>query len=230
MVSPIFLFLFYNFVKNYFIMRNFESWETQDLEMTFGLKRVKNMILLNDWLASTTHYDETSNQHIQKLRDRIYDFSDYWNEDELKMLCISPILEIVDYSSDKYGIFTQRPLNATIKGIELGGRVDFMLAVGKQKPVQPYFFIHEYKQETKKGSSDPKGQLLSELITAQYRNEVNFPLYGCYVIGRYWYFAILDGNEYAVSNSFNASDDDIYKIIAILRQVKVYIEKIINKA
>ena len=50
------------------------------------------------------------------------------------------------------------------------------------------------------------------------------PLYGCYVIGRNWFFMVLQGTEYAVSNALNASDDDIYQIIAILRQVKTYIE------
>lgn len=117
-------------------------------------------------------------------------------------------------------VFSQRTMNAVIKGIEIGGCVDFMLAKGKQKPIQPYFFIHEYKQESKKGSSDPKGQLLSELLTAQHRNENKFPLYGCYVVGRNWFFVILNGNQYAVSDAFVASQQHIYKIIGILRYIK----------
>ena len=106
----------------------------------------------------------------------------------------------------------------------LGGRVDFVLAKGKQKPTKPYFFIHEYKQETKKGSSDPKGQLLSEMLVAQVKNEDKNPVYGCYVLGRSWFFVVLNHSEYAVSNAYNASDEDIYKIIAILRKVKEYIQ------
>jgi len=139
------------------------------------------------------------------------------------MQAISHILYIVDYASDEYTIFSKRPLKAILEDVELYGRVDFMLATGRQKPIQPFFFIHEYKQE-RKGDSDPKGQLLAELLTAQVNNEYKFPMYGCYVVGRNWFFMVLDGKKYSVSNAFNASDQDIYQIIAILRKIKEYIK------
>jgi hypothetical protein len=206
-------------------MRNFENCDTQDLEIDFGLSRDFNAPLLNDWLDATTTFDDVTKQRLDKLSRRYFEFVDYWNADELKMQGISPMLDIVDYVSDAYTIFSQCPLSAKINGIELGGRVDFMLAKGKQKPIQPYFFIHEYKQETKRGSGDPKGQLLAELLAAQHRNEAKMPMYGCYVIGRNWFFMTLTGTQYAVSNAFNASDNDIFQIIAILRQIKVIIQK-----
>ncbi|MCU0446053.1 MAG: hypothetical protein MUE85_14180 [Microscillaceae bacterium] len=37
---------------------------------------------------------------------------------------------------------------------------------------------------------------------------------------------IFDGMNYAVSNAYNASDDDLYKITAILIQVKDYIKSL----
>ncbi|MEM6299212.1 MAG: hypothetical protein AAF740_11055, partial [Bacteroidota bacterium] len=95
---------------------------------------------------------------------------------------------------------------------------------GRQKPIKPYFFIHEYKQE-RKGTADPKGQLLAELLAAQENNTHQFPMYGCYVVGRNWFFMILNGKEYAVSDAFISSQKDIYQIIAILRQIKIYIEE-----
>jgi len=202
---------------------NFESWETQDLEITFGLKRMKNMPLLEEWLKSTSEFNDYAKRNIEELREHIFDFVDYWNEDELKMQAISRILDIVKYTNNEYTVFSQRPLKATINDIELNGRVDFMLAKGRQKPIKPYFFIHEYKQE-RKGDSDPKGQLLAELLAAQANNENQFPMYGCYVVGRNWFFVILEGNKYAVSNSFNSSDEDIYQIIAILTKMKDYIK------
>ena len=163
---------------------------------------------------------------LELLKDRILVFADYWNEDELKMQCISKMVDFSGYYKDKnYNVFSQRPLSATINGIEIGGRVDFVLAKGEQKPVKPYFFIHEYKQETKKGSSDPKGQLLSELLVAQAKNDIKNPVYGCYVVGRSWFFVILHNKEYAVSRAYDASQADIYTIIAILRKVKEYVQK-----
>jgi hypothetical protein len=208
-------------------MRNFENWDTQDLEIEFGLVQLRQMPLLEDWLKSTTTLTENETNLVEYLRNKLLDNAGFWNEDELKLQFIAPLLLVVNFDMPNVKVFSQRPLSATINGIEIGGRVDFMLAKGKQKPIQPYFFIHEYKQESKKGSSDPKGQLLSELLTAYHRNDSKFPLYGCYVVGRSWFFVILDGHNYAVTHAFDASQTDIYEIIAILRQVKVIITNLL---
>ncbi len=207
-------------------MRNFENWETQDLEITFGLNQVWDNKLITDWLSATATFSEFEIELIERIRIRILRNVEFWNEDELKLQAIASIIEMANFTSDAFKSFSQRPLSATINGIEIGGRVDFMLAKGRQKPIEPYFFIHEYKQETKRGSNDPKGQLLAELLVAQTRNENKFPLYGCYVLGRNWFFVILDGTEYVVSNAFNSSDEDVYKIIAILKQVCINIENL----
>jgi hypothetical protein len=50
------------------------------------------------------------------------------------------------------------------------------------------------------------------------------PIYGCYVSGRNWFFVLLQGNVYGVSNAFNASDDDIYQIFAILKKCKLLVD------
>lgn len=203
---------------------NFESWETQDVEYDFGITQDWDNILLKQWLeVSTTSFEEYEKKIIEKLRTKILRYVDFWNEDELKMQALAPILDLVEYSSNKYSAFSQRPLRAVIDDTELSGRVDFMLASGRQKPIKPYFFIHEYKQE-RKGSSDPKGQLLAELLAAQVNNEGKFPMYGCYVVGRNWFFMVLDGKSYDVSRAFDASQEDIYDIISILRKIKDYIE------
>jgi hypothetical protein len=202
-------------------MRNFESWETQDLEIEFGLEINMKSPLLAQWLSATSTFKDYEIEQIEQLKQRIFEFADYWNEDELKMQGIAKMIDFANYyGSDLYNVFSQRQISATINGIELGGRVDFVLAKGKQKPMKPYFFIHEYKQETKKGSSDPKGQLLSEMLVAQAKNDNNMPIYGCYVLGRSWFFVVLDGSEYAVSRAYDASQDDIYAILSILKKMK----------
>ena len=207
-------------------MRNFDNWDTQDLEITFGLKKDPKSTLLATWVQATNVFDGYTKTRLEKLKLLIFDYADYWNEDELKMQSISIILDIADFHDSRYSIFSQRTLSATVDGIEIGGRVDFMLAKGQQKPIQPYFFIHEYKQERKR-ENDPKGQLLAELLAAQERNENKFPLYGCYVIGRNWFFMVLEGKNYAVTDAFVASQDDIYQIISMLIFIKTMISKLL---
>jgi hypothetical protein len=214
-------------------MRNFETWETQDLEELFGLERVKQMHLLDDWLAATTTLDSYTQKRVETLKEKIFEFVEFWNEDELKLQCISKIVDFADYDNIKpFNMFSQRSISATINNIEIGGRVDFVLAKGRQKPMKPYFFIHEYKQSPpapqrgRKEVGDPKGQLLSEMLVAQVRNEGKIPVYGCYVLGRSWFFVILNGKNYAVSRAYDASQPDIYTVIAILRKVKEYIQNL----
>jgi hypothetical protein len=63
-------------------------------------------------------------------------------------------------------------------------------------------------------------------LVAYHLNQNKHPIYGCYVVKQNWFFMIFDGMNYAVSNAYNASDDDLYKITAILIQVKDYIKSL----
>jgi hypothetical protein len=87
--------------------------------------------------------------------------------------------------------------------------------------------LHEYKPEI--GGNDPKGQLLAAMLTCEYLNDKKFPIYGCYVVGKFWYFVVLDGNDYDVSHAYDTSTDDIFDVFSILIQAKVYIEENIKK-
>ena len=80
-----------------------------------------------------------------------------------------------------------------------------MLAEGIQDPLQPFFFLHEYKKELD-ASGDPLGQLLIAMVGANMQNQETFPLYGCYVAGRIWFFVVYDGSTYSVINALNATD------------------------
>ncbi|MCU0342002.1 MAG: hypothetical protein MUE30_19185, partial [Spirosomaceae bacterium] len=78
----------------------------------------------------------------------------------------------------------------------------------------------EYKRE-KKYSGDPIGQMLGGMLIGQAKNNNDKPVYGCYVQGRFWFFSILDGKQYVISQSFDSSQtDDARQIIYILRKLK----------
>ena len=206
-------------------MRNFENWETQDLEMTFGLKKVKNMPLLENWLSASEQLNEYTNQRIENIRTNVLENVDYWNEDELRLKSISLILDIADFDSPNFCLFSNRKLSSFVNGIEIGGKIDIMLSRGYQKPLPPYyFFVQQYKPYSKRKEHDLIGQLLAQLLVAQQLDLQKSPVYGCYTYNRYWFFVVLNGNEYAISNSLSVSKEHIYKIISMLRQVKIHIE------
>jgi hypothetical protein len=209
--------------------KSFKYWETQDLHEQFGLVRLKNSDKLNDWLSVQNEILSEEITQIEVLRKRLSQNANFWNEEELKIRFIGPFLEIVNLSGEDYTLFYDRPMSAYIDNIKLSGKVDMVVATGFQKPKKPFFCIHEYKQELKKDSSDPLGQLLSEMLVAQKLNDNNQIIYGSYVLGRSWYFVILEGHEYAVSDVFPATQqDDILKIFSILREVKKFIQDIIH--
>ena len=206
-------------------MKTFEKWKIGELHHTFGLQRhYEGFALLDTWLASKNNFDTIEEKALRKLAKELSINVENWNEDELKFMFISQLVAIADLQTSSFKIFTQRPLSAQINGIKINGIVDFVIARGIDEPEKPFFFIHEYKQE-KKGANDPIAQLLAEMLAAQAHNESDASLYGCYVMGRFWFFVVLQGNEYAISNAYNASDDDIFQIVSILRAVRVKIEE-----
>ncbi len=209
-------------------MKSFESWLFDDVEAAFQIERNYKSEKISEWIKSEYILNERQKETLEILNDVLLKNIDTWNEDELKMQFIGPLLALVNYNTSKYKVFTQRSLSIKTDTVETSGLVDFMLATGKSRPKEPFFFLHEYKQQHP-SKNDPLGQLLIAMIVAQSKNTNPHPVYGVVVEGRYWYFVILSDKEYAVSRGFDASGTDIYHIYSILFKVKDYIEEILAK-
>ena len=205
--------------------RTFDTWEYDEIETILGYKRVRNHPLLNQWLAVPVDVPDTSVALLLSLQERLLENADAWNEDELKMFFIAPFLSQVPLYFDDFKPFMQRTMSATFPELNLHvtGKVEFFIARGKQRPRQPYFFLHEYKQERRR-ETDPLGQLLIAMIAAQTINEVKMPLYGCYVIGRNWFFVIVNEREYSVSLAYDATKLELYSIYAFVSAAPLLIK------
>ena len=210
------------------IKRPFEQWLFEDVEIEFGLTAVDDFDKLEEWL--NVPKQKVLPPYLEKLRVSLLKNVKILNEDELKMLFIAPFLLHFDFHHPpEYRVFTQRYMKLQTETVESSGRVEWMIATGKQTPRKPFFFLQEYKPE-KHSSNDPLGQLLIAMIDAQSRNEsAEQPLYGCYTLGRFWFFVLLQGKEYGVSRAYDATQtDDMSDMVTILTKVEQYIKKVLN--
>ncbi len=199
--------------------KSFETWEYEEVENTFGMKRVFELPALTDWLNSSTNdIDETMKHFLMGIQKRLIVNADAWNEDEFKMFFIAPLLSQMPLEIEDFKPFTQRTISAKFPelDLEVSGKVEFVIARGKQRPKQPYFFLHEYKQERRR-ENDPLGQLLISMVAARQNNEKKTPLFGCFVVGRDWFFVVLEEQTYSVSLAYDATKNhELYQIVASL--------------
>jgi hypothetical protein len=211
--------------------KSFKYWLTQEIHQEFQLNRELKHDILDEWINSTSSINDAEQMRLDELKNNLMLNAEYWNEEELKIKFIGPLLDLVKFDDEKIRVFYDRPLTAQVSGITLSGTVDMMVATGFQIPSKPFFCIHEYKQENKR-DGDPKGQLLIGMIAAQAINNsenlyINKPVYGCYVLGRNWFFMVLQDKKYSVSNGFDASQEDIFQIFKMLRSIKERIFKML---
>lgn len=208
------------------ITRTFGSFTFEEVEDMFLINRIFECDLLEEWLTTIPNIDDIQRFILNKAQNHLFRQVFNWNEDELKMFFIGPLIELADLETPYFKPFTQRTLSLMLEkaDMEIAGKVDFMLATGKRTAKPPYFCIHEYKQEAN-GSDDAPGQLLIAMVVAQTKNENKFPILGAYIVSRNWFFVVLDDKNYAVSNAYNAADDDIFQIFAILQKSKEIIQR-----
>ncbi len=206
--------------------KSFEKWKAQEVENEFGLKRIfKNHRLLDVLLEKENDIIDFDPIEIKKLQERLAKMEFAWNEFEFQTFFINPILQIVGFQKLKYRIFLENNLKTQLKGKAISGRVNMMLAKNWQIPSNPFFFIEQYKTLTNP-NGDPIGQLLIEMVTAQaLNNEPEEPIYGCYIIGRNWFFVVLENGKYAISKAYDATETDIYDIVGIFKKIKIMFEQ-----
>jgi hypothetical protein len=195
------------------------------LEKRFGLVETDKLESLNSWLSMTSELSEFQKMsllfHQKELKFNIWN----WNEQELSLHFIGPMISLSEFSTNTFNIFAQRTLTGIIDDVELSGKPDGIIAKGRREPEIPYFCFQEYKKEL-----DPDGhplpQVLGAMLVGQSLNIENQPMYGCYVIGKMWTFVVLENKKYSTSESYDATSEEIFTIFKMLLNLKKNIEKL----
>lgn len=212
-------------------MQSFKYWKRQQVEDAFGIEKVDSMELMEKWFeVNDIEVTEEERKNVSKLQHLLSRYALDWNEAELKFHFLGPFMQLVDFYSKAYNPFVERWLTAHLKTESTSGKVDFMVAEGTQIPKAAYFCLHEYKPE-EGSSNDASGQLLIAMIAAQQANEAvekEIPLYGAFVIGRFFYFMVLNEKQYTMSQPLSATEDDVFTIFAMMKKVKVYIQRFLE--
>ncbi len=218
--------------------KSFKDWQAEEVEKTFGIKRLRTLPVLEHLKTLKFPQNHSLTDTLEKYRLEAFDYIDSWNEDEYKFFFISPFFKLVDFTSQYYKAFTQRPMSVTYnKDTETtSGNVEFMLAKGRQIPEMPHFFLHEYKPENSplqwggvRGGVCILGQLLIAMVAAQKRNADEQTIYGIYVNGRNWFFVALTKNQYATSLAFDITSERIFDLFAALLYLKEEMETLYQK-
>lgn len=210
-----------------------KEWTEAELINAFGLKRIKDPYtpLLTEWLDNEQITLNEGEKYIFELAYKnALNNIEGWKEEDLKMKFIAPILILGQMNDEKDIIgFFDKTIAANVAGIELTVKADFILAKGVLDLIQtPYFHFQEYKPY-KNPTGDSRAQLLEAFLIAQEINKNGKPLYGVDIVGKHWNFIVMEGKEYCISSSFDATNEsELLSIIAILRKFKIILyEKLI---
>ena len=206
--------------------------QAQDIDSlldTFQLSVLDSHPILANWLDVSGNLNADDDRLLKILHDRITKYGDYWNEEELKINFIGLLFLLVDIDEEgKIKTFFERSLSATIENIPLSVKCDCLIASpkGKGTPKAPYFFLQEYKKQ-KGDKNDPEGQMMAAMLIAQEINQDKKSIYGTWIVGSIWWFAVLDGKNYIKSRKYDAAQKaDLLQIVFILRKLK---ELILNR-
>lgn len=199
------------------------KWTKQKLSKVFGLKQVKWHPTLDEWLRPTTNVSEGEKAFLSILRENCLERIDDFNARELILKVVGPTMSAVNFDTEKFTAFGERELSATLEGETLNFSPDILVASGTQEPETPYFcfFVHTIFDT----SGDPAGNCLAAMLAAAQQNPTNTPIYGAYVLGRNWYFMILQVDKFCISNVYSFTQDDIFDIFNILKYLKTILSK-----
>lgn len=221
----------------------FADFKHEEVNLVFGLTQLfEDKGLLTEWFSMAKQFEinDLEKQFLENLQHKLVRYGKNWNEQELQTKFIAPVTELVDFDNYELQIasFAERSLSVNFKNVLIKGVVDWMVASGVHEPKQPFFFLHEYKKGL--GSGDPVGQLLATMCVAEILNATptkptlfnpkpksfkNIPLYGCYVMGRFWFFLRLKDKQYYISKPFDAEDkEQLQSIVCLLKAQKAMIE------
>jgi len=216
----------FNKLKNNKKIYTFSKIELKNLKQLFNIDRNFNHKVFNPWFVNNINLKNEECLFLENLLEQEIDFIRIYNEEDLKIHFIAPILNKINFKSleQKIRDFYEETLAYETEDFILKGVTDFVVAKGLEYPEKPYFFIQEFKKGQQ--YSNPEPQLLAELISAIELNDFK-QMKGCFIVGENWNFVIvnkLDKNkyQYSISRTFNATNigdlKDIYKNLLFIKK------------
>jgi len=219
----------------------FKNWTIEELILQFGIRQTFHCNVLEKWLSIEHPLNDFETRTLQILQKKASQKIHFWNEAELRAKLIDQVTELVDYEAEGFLVaaFSERNIETTYHNTKLKGKVDWVVATGRSQPTQPFFFIHEYKKE-KGTSDDPLAQLLAAMVAAKSLHQTppepnlfnpkpvhfykDMTIYGCYIIGRNWFFVTLEENNYCISEAYDSTKmNRLKEIVNALKTQKVWI-------
>lgn len=203
------------------------KWTESKLNVHFHLTRnLKGLPLLTEWFKVTNNLTDSEKADLEKRRLTLLKKVNFWNEEELKMKFLSHLLDMAEYEDNDafFDTYLDREIEATVDKTLIKTKADYIIASGFGEEItSPYFCFHEYKRK-KKNADDPVAQVLLGMLIAQEINKNGKPIYGCHIIGEFWFFMLMQGKEYAIAKALDATDEaDLQHIVLILRKFKTII-------
>lgn len=211
--------------------KTFRDWSLQQLQYAFNLEQHDPHSEMADWQSAAKIHipedDSEDGRNLEVIRVKARNHARGWNEEELKIHFLGPLFQLINFEGKNFNVFAGRQLSARVDEFDMRGIVDGLIARGYLEPVTPYFCLQEYKPE-KGRDIDPAGQMLASMLTARVVNDDKETVYGCYVLGRFWFFATLHGTDptFGISDSLDATDPkDIKLIFAQLRWLRDWVRQ-----
>lgn len=214
--------------------KNFNDCTLNDLDEMFGLRWTRpHSSSLQQWLdrANSIELSDYENFSCKNLQELLTLNVHYWLEQELSLHFIGPMFSLIGFTEPyRYNLFGQRLLQNTLKTLQgndilLTGRPDEIIASGYGTMKTPFFAFNEYKKELD-SKGDPAGQVLSAMLVGQSLNTIEQPIYGCYVLGRDWYFLTLQAQSYSISRGFDGTTEDVFEICRLLKALKEIVKEL----
>lgn len=189
----------------------------------FKLKKIDKCKHLKEWQNISYELNDYERTTLENKHQLMRAEGDYWNEEELKIYFIAFVFDTAAINvASKVKVFFERQLAEVIKDKYFSVKCDCMIAtpLGLNTPQKPYFFLQEFKKG-KKNPDDPEAQMLTAMLIAQEKNKNDFPIYGSWVVGRSWFFAVLADKEYCVSKVYDTTQwKDLLQVVFMLRHLR----------
>ncbi|MEA3316014.1 MAG: hypothetical protein U9Q30_09180, partial [Campylobacterota bacterium] len=186
---------------------SFSKIRDKELEDLVSIKQNINKEIFNIWFKSDIKLTNEEISFLKELLDEEVDYISLYDEEDLKMRFLSPILRKINFKTKDFRDFYDEKIVYKNEKFIFSGEVDFTISDGLRVAKKPYFFIQEFKRAEE--FSNPRPQLIAELISAVELNSWD-NIKGAFIVGAIWNFVILeklgkDKYQYYISVNFDST-------------------------